>query len=117
MSPMDRSRYPENWDEMARACKEAAGWKCEHPHCGIGHMEDGTMGSCLTVHHVNHDPENPAAVLIALCARCHLKIEAEYRVLKWFDEMEEAGQLTLFGPVKITGGLVVEYPDAPEEEK
>jgi hypothetical protein len=27
--PMDRTRYPKNWDAIARARKEAAGWRCE----------------------------------------------------------------------------------------
>ena len=75
--PMDRSRYPANWAEIAWKVKEAAGWKCEK--CGIAHMSDGTMGSCLTVHHPNLDVENPDAEMEALCARCHLKADAILR--------------------------------------
>ena len=75
--PMDRSKYPVNWDEIALGVKEAAGWKCEK--CGMAHMSDGTMGSCLTVHHPNCDPGNSEADLTALCARCHLKFEAILR--------------------------------------
>lgn len=33
--PMDRSRYPADWDDIARAVKERAGWKCEE--CGVEH--------------------------------------------------------------------------------
>jgi hypothetical protein len=33
--PMDKSRYPVNWNEIATAIKEAAGWKCEE--CGAKH--------------------------------------------------------------------------------
>src|SRR5437879_3533160 len=33
----NRWMYPDNWDELALACKEQAGWCCEH--CGIGHGE------------------------------------------------------------------------------
>ena len=33
--PMDRKRYPFNWDEIARSIKERAGWKCEE--CGVEH--------------------------------------------------------------------------------
>lgn len=33
--PMDKSRYPPNWSEIARQVKEQAGWKCEH--CGVKH--------------------------------------------------------------------------------
>jgi hypothetical protein len=92
---MDRSRYADNYEERAQQCKEAAGWKCEA--CSIAHMSDGTMGSCLTTHHPDHDPENPAARLQALCARCHL---AEERIFK-FEQLRleqcKAGQLDLFG--------------------
>ena len=75
--PMVRSKYPENWDEIAQGVKEAAGWKCEK--CGIAHMSDGTMGSCLTVHHPNLDKGNPEAEMEALCAMCHLRAEAILR--------------------------------------
>lgn len=30
--PMDRSLYPKNWDDIARAIKEEANWNCEQ--CG-----------------------------------------------------------------------------------
>ena len=75
--PIDKTKYPANWDEMATACKEAAGCKCKG--CGIGHIEDGTMGSCLTVHHPDRDPWNPNARLVALCARCHLAADRKLR--------------------------------------
>jgi len=75
--PMDRAKYPPNWDEIALRVKNAADWHCEK--CGIGHMSDGTFGSCLTVHHPNLDPENPDAEMIALCARCHLRADARIR--------------------------------------
>lgn len=77
MMPMDKKRYPDNWDEIAKEYKDSIGWKCEN--CKTGHMEDGTMKSCLTVHHVNHDPENPEFEKIGLCAKCHLKFEAHYK--------------------------------------
>lgn len=75
--PMIASKYPPNWKLTAAQVKAAAGWKCEK--CGIGHMADGTMGSCLTVHHPDRDPENDDAKLVALCARCHLRDEARAR--------------------------------------
>ena len=76
--PIDLSNYPKNWKDLAVACKEAAEWKCEE--CGMAHMDDGTMGSCLTVHHPHCDTDNPEAVLIALCARCHLKADRHRRI-------------------------------------
>ena len=75
--PIDKSRYPDNWDEISLAVKEEAGWVCER--CGTPHMSDGTMGSCLTTHHPDRDPENPHALIQALCARCHLKDEPRAR--------------------------------------
>jgi len=75
--PLDRARYPKDWSARAFETKEKAGWKCEE--CGMGHMADGTMGSCLTVHHPDRDPENQEARTRALCARCHLKDEPRAR--------------------------------------
>ena len=75
--PMDRPRYGEGWEIIAWYVKAASGWQCEW--CGMPHMADGTMGSCLTVHHPDRDPENPGARLLALCARCHLKDEVNLR--------------------------------------
>lgn len=33
--PMDRSKYPDNWDEIADAVKDRADWKCQE--CGAPH--------------------------------------------------------------------------------
>lgn len=35
--PMDRSRYPDNWKEIADAVKERAGRKCQADGCGLEH--------------------------------------------------------------------------------
>jgi len=66
----NRHRYPDNWDEIATAIKEKAGWRCEacdNPH--------GPPPYVLTVDHiVDHDPANVAEEnLAALCQRCHLR--------------------------------------------
>jgi hypothetical protein len=66
------NNYPDNWTEIAKEIKDAAGWKCErcdHPH-------DQASGHVLTVHHLVPDkslcePWN----LAALCQRCHLRIQ------------------------------------------
>ena len=87
--PIDRTKYPEDWDAIAWACKEAAEWRCEV--CGMGHMEDGTMGSCLTVHHPDMDTENPDTRLEALCARCHLMADRKIRKAE-----RDKNQLRLF---------------------
>ena len=75
--PMDRAKYGDGWEIIAWYVKAAAGWRCSS--CGIGHMTDKTISSCLTVHHPDRDPDNPGARLVALCAWCHLRAEARLR--------------------------------------
>ena len=67
------SDYPDNWPAIARAVKDAAGWRCVR----CGHEHDPRAGYTLTVHHLDLDPANcrwwnsPA-----LCQRCHLHIQS-----------------------------------------
>ena len=71
-----RWMYPSNWEELASACKERAGWRCEW--CGIAH---GAMAISersgvvyvvyLAAAHLDHDPWNPSPRLAALCPSCH----------------------------------------------
>lgn len=111
--PWNPKRYPDNWDELAWACKRSASWQCEQ--CGIadGMWRIGRNGAYhvrLTAAHLDHDPENPNPRLMAMCQDCHLKYDAlehgknmrrtKYRIrreaeiaagqleLYWFDEME-----------------------------
>lgn len=79
--PMDRKKYPADWEKLARAIKEEAGWKCEQ--CGKQCRRPGekldTHRRTLTVAHLNHKPwdcrrEN----LKALCAPCHLRYDAKH---------------------------------------
>lgn len=78
--PVDWSKYPENWSEIATEVKDTAGWKCQV--CGVQCRKPGdvflTHRLTLTVAHINHvesdcRPEN----LVAACAPCHLKYDAE----------------------------------------
>ena len=68
------SKYPDNWPEIAKKVKDEAGWHCVR----CGHPHNHFQGYCLTVHHLDLDPQNcewwntPA-----LCQRCHLKIQAK----------------------------------------
>ena len=78
---MDRKRYPENWDYIAMAVKNAAGWKCEV--CGKQCRRPGetfdTHRRTLTVAHLNHMPEDCRTEnLKAMCAPCHLKYDAQH---------------------------------------
>ena len=64
-----RALYPENWEALATAVKEAAGWRCEQ----CGHPLARAAGYTLTVHHIDGDPgHNAPENLVALCQRCHL---------------------------------------------
>jgi hypothetical protein len=66
--------YPDDWKEISRACKEAAGWKCIR----CGHANDQASGHLLTVHHLDMNPSNCAWWnLLALCQKCHLRIQAK----------------------------------------
>jgi 5-methylcytosine-specific restriction endonuclease McrA len=68
--------YPPDWDEIALAIKQQAGWRCEH----CGHLHDPASGYCLTVHHLDGDKSNCAFEnLVALCQRCHLHIQGLWR--------------------------------------
>lgn len=82
--PMDRARYPKDWEATALAVKEAAGWKCQA--CGAQCRRPGepfdTHRRTLTVAHLDHDPENPAARLAAYCAPCHLRYDAPMKAAK-----------------------------------
>lgn len=83
--PMDRSKYPAAWDDLATAVKESAGWKCEL--CGLQcrrpHEPHTTHKITLTVAHLNHvesdcSPQN----LAAMCAPCHLRYDNVRRRLQ-----------------------------------
>ncbi len=76
--PVDWSQYPPDWKEIAHQVKEKAGWRCQM--CGKKCREPGapfdTHRNTLTVAHLDHDPENPEARLLAMCAPCHLRYDA-----------------------------------------
>ena len=79
--PMEKERYPANWKEIAFNVKQKAGWKCQR--CGKQCRKPGepldTHIRTLTVHHKDHTPENCSDDnLIALCAPCHLRADANY---------------------------------------
>jgi hypothetical protein len=58
--------YPDNWKDLATACKQRAGWRCEE--CGATEH--------LGAAHVNHDLENPNPELRCLCWPCHSRYDA-----------------------------------------
>ena len=79
--PIDRKKYPANWEKLSRIVKDEADWKCEE--CGMQCRRPGepfdTHKRTLTVAHLNHRPwdcrrEN----LKALCSGCHLRYDAKH---------------------------------------
>lgn len=109
--PMDRSKYPPDWETIrARILTRAGspdggpkGAKCEF--CGIeNYTETMITGSrvVLTIAHLDHDPENwevKDSRLKALCQSCHLAYDAEHhaksRRIKYIGHSEEQGELAL----------------------
>ena len=79
--PMDKARYPANWGEIAAAVNEAADWKCAEggKQCRRPGEKLDTHKRTLTVHHINHQPEDCRPEnLVALCAPCHLRADAKH---------------------------------------
>ncbi len=68
------SKYPDDWNEIAKAVKDEAEWKCVRCH----HPHNPLEGYTLTVHHLDINPNNCAWWNIpALCQRCHLSIQSK----------------------------------------
>lgn len=81
-------RYPRNWQELAIACKERAGKKCE-----VCHVTHGTerisrhTGAVYKVflhaaHTKLHDTENPNPELKVLCPTRHGKLDWQLRKIE-----------------------------------
>ena len=83
--PMDRTKYPETWLQIAYRIKEQADWKCEK--CGkqcrrAGEVFD-THRNTLTCAHINHvESDCRDENLVALCPKCHLAYDAQRKALQ-----------------------------------
>lgn len=84
--PMDRSKYPSNWDEIRAQVNLRSGGMCEgspaYRECraknGEPHPVTGSR-VVLTTAHLNHDTsDNSMSNLSALCQRCHLTHDAAH---------------------------------------
>lgn len=82
--PMDRVRYPVDWEEIAISIKEANDWVCHA--CGRQCRKPGeafdTHKRTLTVAHLyppDHAPDAPIVFVAPLCAGCHLQEDARRR--------------------------------------
>lgn len=87
--PWKKSRYPKNWDAIARAIKQKSGWRCAICKESFAEVQlelpalKSKKRNGLSVHHIVENPQNNAEInLIALCFVCHLKIEHEARLHK-----------------------------------
>ena len=81
INPERKKLYPENWDKISLLIREKAGWKCELCQAANGwpHFITGGIVT-LTVHHINNDPaDNRKINLIALCQRCHNRLDMPFR--------------------------------------
>lgn len=110
--PMDRSRYPDNWEELSQWVRfERAGGVCEcdgrcgahQGKCNAVHGQPHPVtGSIvvLTTAHLDHDTTNSdPRNLRAMCQRCHLNYDAEHHArnaaLTRRQKLIDAGQLEL----------------------
>jgi hypothetical protein len=124
MAPMQRDRYPANWQEIALKVKTEANWKCEE--CGrecrkvgesLGDFANRTIPKVhcrysddllheittkptrfvLTTAHLDHTPENcDRSNLKALCSVCHCRMDLKAMAHKKMLKREYQGQLNLF---------------------
>lgn len=78
---MSKSRYPDNWNEIASEKKEGVNWVCQK--CGMQCLKPSDdiskltkserMKRTLVVHHADYKPENNCPEnLIPVCSGCHL---------------------------------------------
>lgn len=87
IKPENRARYPANWSEVRSSILARAGHRCEgtprYPLCRAEdrhqHPVTGSL-VVLTVAHLDQMPENnDPSNLRALCQRCHLRFDADWR--------------------------------------
>ncbi len=82
--PIDYKKYPKDWKEIRARILERANNCCElcpaenyKPHWKTGSKV------VLTIHHINFDiTDNRDVNLLALCQRCHLKLDIGQKLLK-----------------------------------
>ncbi len=72
----NRKRYPREWPQLSRKCKERANWICQK--CGVEHgamrisrwtLREYTV--YMQAAHVRHNPQCKRPELACVCPTCH----------------------------------------------
>lgn len=96
--PFEKSRYPDNWDEISLSIRNQANWICQACGYACRRPDEPWTQFCermgwnafdpnhkrgqyvLTVAHLDQNPQNcDRANLKALCSICHLRYDARFR--------------------------------------
>ena len=80
--PMNLKDYPDNWKWLSKQVRKRNDNKCElcDAENGKPHWKTGSK-VVLTVHHIDGDKKNNSERnLIALCQRCHLRLDLEKHI-------------------------------------
>lgn len=100
--PMQRDLYPDDWEAIALAVKEAADWHCQVCEKQCYRPTDEVQGAkdarlILTVAHLDHDPPNCVTEnLMAMCSVCHNRYDAPMRASRRQAKKAEASNQTSF---------------------
>jgi len=77
---MDRKKYHPDWENISKKIRKRAGGHCELCWAKGKHWKTGSW-VVLTVHHIDGDTKNNHPKnLIALCQRCHLRLDEPYKI-------------------------------------
>lgn len=98
--PMDKTKYPDDWDAIAARIKDEAGWRCEKcgRQCRFPGEAFDTHRRTLTVAHINHvEMDVRDENLVALCPKCHLA----------YDEVRKAMQRLAAKRIKLVARNVL----------
>lgn len=75
-------KYAANFGKRTEERKQVVGYRCETCGAAERSIAVSKTGKVYMVYlagsHVNHDPENPNAVLQVLCQACHCKYDAKH---------------------------------------
>ena len=88
ITPERKKLYPKNWKKISKLIRERAGGLCELCLAQNGKPHPITDSRVvLTVHHINNDPtDNRPINLIALCQRCHLRLDMPFKRKPYWEE-------------------------------